>query len=210
MTTHPKFAAAVEAMAAANADKAVVQDIIDNQNILPNAGIDTPKKIAHFLSQVGSESGGFKVAVENMWYTAPRIMQVWPKRFPTLEFAKQYEKNPQKLANSVYANRMGNGNATSGDGYRFRGRGLIQITGRNMYTNVGAFTRLDLVNHPEIAEHAEHAMLIAIGGWKFDGVDKLSESASVEQYTQKINGGRTNIADRKKRFIAVCAVMGIA
>lgn len=210
MTIHPKFAAAVKAMAAANADKAVVQDIIDNQNILPNAGIDTPKKIAHFLSQVGSESGGFKVAVEDMWYTAPRIMQVWPKRFPALELAKQYEKNPQKLANSVYANRMGNGNAASGDGYRFRGRGLIQITGRNMYANVGAFTRLDLVNHPEIAEHAEHAILIATGGWKFDGVDKLSENASVEQYTQKINGGQTNIADRKRRFIAVCAVMGVA
>lgn len=210
MTVHPKFAAAVKAMAAANADKAVVQDIIDNQDILPNAGINTPKKVAHFLSQVGSESGGFKVAVEDMWYTAPRIMQVWPKRFPTLELARLYEKNPQKLANNVYANRMGNGNAVSGDGYRFRGRGLIQITGRSMYANVGAFTQLDLVNRPEIAEHAKHAMLIATGGWKFDGVDKLPENASVEQYTQKINGGQTNIADRKKRFIAVCAVMGIA
>lgn len=209
MSIHPKFEAAVKAMAAANADKAVIQDILDNQDILPTAGIDTPKKIAHFLSQVGSESGGFKIAIEDMWYTAPRIMQVWPKRFPTLELAKQYEKNPQKLANSVYANRMGNGNAASGDGYRYRGRGLIQITGREMYGNIAKITKLDLVTHPEIAEHAENALLIATGGWKFDKVDKLSEDASVEKYTQAINGGQTNIADRKKRFNAVRAVMGI-
>jgi len=210
MPIHPKFEAAVKVMAAVNADKAVVKDILDNQDILPNAGIDTPKKIAHFLSQVGSESGGFKIAVENMSYTAPRLMVVWPKRFKTLEFAKQYERNPQKLANFVYANRMGNGDAASGDGYRFRGRGLIQITGRDMYTNIGAFTQLDLVNHPEISEHADDALLIATGGWKFDKVDKLSENATVEQYTQRINGGQTNIADRKKRFKAVCAIMGIS
>ena len=210
MTVHPKFAAAVKAMAAPNADKAVVQDILDNQDILPAAGIDTPKKIAHFLSQVGSESGGFKIAVENMSYTAPRLMQVWPKRFPTLELAKQYERNPQKLANFVYANRMGNGNAASGDGYRYRGRGLIQITGRNMYEAIAAITKLDLVNHPEIAEHADDALLIATGGWKFDNVDKLSEDATVEQYTQKINGGQANIGDRKARFRTVCEVMGIA
>lgn len=210
MAIHPKFEAAVKAMAAPNADKAVIKDIIDNQDILPNAGVDTPKKIAHFLSQVGSESGGFKVAVENMNYTAKRLMQVWPKRFKTLEVAKQYEHNPQKLANFVYANRMGNGNAASGDGYRFRGRGLIQITGREMYKNIGDFTHLDLVNHPEIAEHAEHALLIATGGWKFDKVDKLSENASVEDYTQRINGGQTNIMDRKMRFKKVCEVMGIS
>ncbi len=210
MAIHPKFEAAVKAMASPNADKAVIANIIDNQDELPKGGIDTPKKIAHFLSQVGSESGGFKIAVEDMWYNAPRIMQVWPKRFPTLEIAEQYEKNPQKLANSVYANRMGNGNAASGDGYRYRGRGLIQITGHNMYRDIASLTKLDLVNHPELAEHADNALQIAIGGWKFDRVDKLSENATVEEYTQRINGGQTGIADRKKRFKRVCEVMGIA
>src|SRR4051812_16759750 len=109
MAVHPKFADAVKAMAAPNADKAVIQDILDDQDLLTAGGINTPKKLAHFLSQVGSESGGFKVGVEDMWYTAPRMMKVWPKRFKTLEKAQLYEKNPQKLANNVYANRMGNG-----------------------------------------------------------------------------------------------------
>src|SRR5262245_22263360 len=123
MTIHPKFANAVKAMAAVNADKAVLKDILDNQDRLPDFGIDTPRKVAHFLSQVGSESGGFAIAIENMSYTAARLMKVWPKRFKTLEKAKQYEKNPQKLANFVYANRMGNGDTASGDGFRYRGRG---------------------------------------------------------------------------------------
>ena len=209
MTIHPKFADAVKAMAAANADKAVINDIIDNQDKLAGFGVDTPKKIAHFLSQVGSELGGFAVKIEDMFYTAKRLMVVWPKRFKTLEKAKEFEKNPQKLANFVYANRMGNGDAASGDGFRFRGRGLLQVTGRSMYEAVGGMTGLALDTHPELAEHADGALAIAGAAWKFDGVDKLSENASVEAYTQKINGGQTNIADRKKRFAKVTQVMGL-
>jgi putative chitinase len=209
MTVHPKFADAVKAMAAVNADKAVLADILDNQDRLPDFGVDTPKKIAHFLSQVGSESGGFAIAIENMFYTAKRLMVVWPSRFKTLEKAQEYEKNPQKLANFVYANRMGNGDSASGDGFRYRGRGLLQLTGRSMYKGVGAAANLPLEEHPEIAEHAPNALVIAGGAWKFDGVDKLSENATVEAYTQKINGGQTNIADRKKRFAKVVAVMGL-
>jgi len=210
MAIHPKFADAVKAMAAVNADKAVLKDLLDNREKLADFGVDTPKRVAHFLSQVGSESGGFAIKVEKMWYTAKRLMVVWPKRFPTLEKAQQYEKNPQKLANFVYANRMGNGDAASGDGYRFRGRGLLQLTGREMYRGVGKMASLPLEDHPELAEHADDALLIAGGAWKYDGIDKLSENASVEDYTQKINGGQTNIADRKKRFARVADVMGIA
>src|SRR5437763_12142905 len=123
MTIHPKFADAVKAMAAPNADKHVIAEIIDDQDILPTFGIDTPKKIAHFLAQTSHESGGFMIAIENMNYTAKRLTQVWPKRFPTLEAAAPFAGNPQKLGNSVYANRMGNGSPASGDGFRFRGRG---------------------------------------------------------------------------------------
>src|SRR5882762_2220341 len=91
MPIHPKFADAVKAMAAGN------DDIIDNQDLLPKFGVDTPRKIAHFLSQCGHESGGFKIAIENMNYTAKRLMQIFSKRFPTLEKAQQFAGNPQKL-----------------------------------------------------------------------------------------------------------------
>jgi putative chitinase len=210
MTIHPQFAAAVKAMAAANADKTVTDDIIDSQDALPQFGIDTPRKIAMFLSQCAHESGGFKIAIENMNYSAPRLMQVWPKRFPTLDKANQYAGNPQKLGSFVYASRMGNGNPASGDGFRFRGRGLLQLTGRNMYKGVAQITNLPLEDHPELAEHADHALEVAAGAWKFDGVDKLPQDASVEKYTQKINGGQIGIADRKARFAKVSQIMGIA
>jgi putative chitinase len=210
MPIHPRFADAVKAMAASNADKNVIDEIVSDQDILPTFGIDTPKKIAHFLAQASHESGGFRIAVENMNYTAKRLMQVWPKRFPTLEKAAQFAGNPQKLGNFVYANRMGNGPPESGDGFRYRGRGLLQLTGRNMYRGVGKTTGLPLEDHPELAEHFEEALKIAAGAWKFDGVDKLSENASVEQYTQKINGGQIGINERKKRFAKVVQVMGIA
>ncbi len=203
------FSKAVKAMTAPNADSAVVQDILDNQGLLPGFGVDTAKKTAHFLAQVGHESGGFKIAVENMNYTAKRLMQVWPKRFPTLEKAQPYAGNPQKLGNYVYANRMGNGGPASGDGYRYRGRGLLQLTGRSMYAAVGKACGLDLEGHPELAEHAPGALRIAGGAWKYDGVDQLSEDASVEDYTQKINGGQIGIADRKARFATVAKILGI-
>jgi putative chitinase len=210
MPIHPKFATAVKALAAVNADKIVIDEILNDQNILPNFGIDTPKKIAHFLAQASHESGGFRIAIENMNYTAPRLMVVWPKRFKTLEKAKQFAGNPQKLGNFVYANRMGNGPPESGDGFRYRGRGLLQLTGRNMYSAVGELTGLKLEDHPELAEHADDALKIAVGAWKFDKVDKLSENASVEEYTQRINGGQVGIKDRKKRFAKAAQIMGIS
>lgn len=210
MTVHPLFADAVKALAAINADKNVVDDIISDQDILPDFGVDTPLRLAHFLAQSSHESGGFRIAIENMNYTAKRITEVWPKRFKTIEAAKPFAHNPQKLANSVYASRMGNGPPSSGDGFRYRGRGILQITGRAMYKEIANLTGLDLVDHAELAEHFDDALRIACGAWKFDGVDKLSENASVEKYTQKINGGQNGITDRKKRFAKAMKSLGIA
>jgi putative chitinase len=209
MTVNPRFADAVTAMASSTADKHVVDEIIADQDILPSFGIDTPKKLAHFLAQTAHESGGFKIAIENMNYTAKRMTQVWPKRFKTLADAAPFAGNPQKLGNFVYANRMGNGPPSSGDGFRYRGRGLLQLTGRDMYKGVGAAAGIELEDHPEIAEHFEDALKIACGAWKFDGVDKLSENASVEKYTQKINGGQIGIDERKKLFAKASKLLGI-
>lgn len=209
MSIHPKFAAAVKVLAAINADKAVIDDILSSENALPAFGIDTPKKAAHFLAQTSHESGGFRIAIENMNYSAKRLMEVWPKRFPTMNKAQQYANNPQKLGNFVYANRMGNGDPASGDGFRYRGRGLIQMTGKDMYRQVGTITKLDLVGHPELSEHAEEAVEIAGAIWKIKQCDKLSENSSVLDYTLRINGGQVGLADRQKRFTAARQAMGL-
>lgn len=210
MTIHPKFGDAVRALAAKNADKNAIDEIVADQDCLPDFGVDTPKKIAHFLAQICHESGGFKIAIENMNYSAKRMTQVWPKRFPTVAAASPYAHNPQKLANYVYANRMGNGSPSTGDGFRFRGRGLLQITGREMYRSVGQLCDIALEDHPEIAEHFDNALRIAGGAWKFDRLDKLSENASVEAYTQRINGGQIGIAERKKLFSKVKKLLSIS
>ena len=136
-------------------------------------------------------------------------MEVWPSRFRTLAIARQYERNPQKLGNFVYANRMGNANAASGDGYRFRGRGLLQLTGRNMYRAVKKSTGSSNSRPSEIAEQAPHALVIAGGAWKFDRVDQRLRERIGREYTQRINGGQTGITDRRRRFAKVKQIMGL-
>ena len=209
MAIHPKFGAAVKALAANNADPAVIKDILESEDGLKAFGIDTPLKAAHFLAQTSHESGGFKIAIENMNYSAKRLMEVFPKRFPTLDKAQQFAGNPQKIGNSVYANRMGNGPPESGDGFRFRGRGIIQMTGRDMYSQVGKITGLNLEVHPELAEHADSAIEIAGAIWKIKKCDTFSENAPVEKYTKAINGGSIGQPDRQKRFNAAKSAMGI-
>ena len=105
---------------------------------------------AMFIGQCSHECGNFKLLEENLNYRAETLMKLWPKRFPSLEFAKQYEKNPRKIANSVYANRMGNRDEASGDGYRFRGRGALQCTGHSTYFHAGKALGVDFVMQPDL------------------------------------------------------------
>lgn len=114
-------------------------------------GINTPQQRAAFLAQLSVESGNLRSTEENLNYSAKRLTQVWPKRFPTIESAEPYAHNPEALANHVYANRLGNGAEASGDGYRYRGRGLIQITGRDNYRKVGYEDNPDALTDPHIA-----------------------------------------------------------
>jgi len=210
MTVHPKFEAAVHGLASQSASAPTIQNLLDEQDLLPRYGIDTPLKIAHFLSQTAHESGGFKIAVENLRYTsAERLCQVWPSRFPSAAAAAPYVNQPEKLANNVYANRIGNGPPESGDGFRFRGRGLIQITGRANYEAVGAIAVLSLVDQPELAELPEHSLLIACATWKHIGAAALPETASVEQYTRKVNGGVNGLDDRTRLFAKAKALLGL-
>ena len=170
-------------------------------------GIDSIKKQAAFIGQCGHECGNFKVLEENLNYRAETLMKLWPKRFPTLEFAKQYEKNPRKIANSVYSNRMGNRDEASGDGYRFRGRGCIQLTGHANYFHAGKALGVDLVLQPDLVASPQYAALTAGFFWSTHGCNEIAQAADWVKLTKKINGGTIGLQDRIKHTEEALAVL---
>jgi putative chitinase len=160
-------------------------------------GIETPEQQASFLGQCGHESNGFTALTENLNYKAESLCKVWPKRFPSLEAAMPYNRNPEAIANHVYANRMGNGDEISGDGWSYRGRGLIQLTGRDNYRACGEAIGVDLESDPDLVSTPQYAALSA--GW-FWSTHHLNNIASdIVAVTKKINGGTLGLDDRVAR-----------
>lgn len=151
---------------------------------------------AAFIGQCGHECGNFKILQENLNYRATTLMKLWPKRFPTLEIANAYAGNPKKIANMVYANRMGNRDEASGDGYRFRGRGCIQLTGHANYFHAGQALGVDLVMEPDLVATPAYAALTAGWFWSTHGCNDLAEAANWVGLTKKINGGTIGLQDR--------------
>ena len=162
--------------------------------------IDTPIKLAHFLSQCGHESGGFKVTQENLNYSAKGLLGVFKKYFPTEAIANQYAKQPQKIANRVYGSRMGNGPEASGDGYKFRGRGYIQLTGHDNYSLFDKTVTEDIMANPDLVA-TKYPLLSA--AWFFTrclGKCTDASDAAVTAVTKCVNGGVIGLEDRKKHF----------
>lgn len=160
-------------------------------------GIDTPVRQAAFLGQVCVESGALSVVSENLTYTtASRLCAVWPSRFKAPEAAAQYVRNPSGLASLVYAGRMGNGLADSGDGYRFRGRGLKQLTGRSNYAAYKAATGLDVLANPDLLLQPQFAADSAGWFWHANALSPLADARNWTGLTQKINGGLTDLSGR--------------
>jgi putative chitinase len=164
-------------------------------------GIDTPLKLAHFLSQCGHESGGFKITQENLNYSAKGLNGIFKKYFPTMDIAEQYQRNPQKIANKVYSSRMGNGSEASGDGYKFRGRGFIQLTGRDNYTAFGKSINEDIANNPDLVA-TKYPLLSAAWFFSKNCLKKCVDAsdATVVSVTKCVNGGTIGLEDRKKHF----------
>jgi len=162
--------------------------------------IATPAQQASFIGQAAHESGNFKMLVENLNYRAETLMKVWPKRFPTLEFAKQYERDPKKIANSVYANRMGNRDEASGDGFRFRGRGLFQTTGHSGYYHAGQALGEDFVMNPDLVATPKYAALTAGFFWNTHKLNQYADTRDFTMMTKKINGGTIGLNDRIKHI----------
>jgi len=159
-------------------------------------GINTPRQQAAFIGQCGHECGNFRILEENLNYRAETLCKLWPKRFPSLEFAKQYEKNPKKIANNVYSSRMGNRDEASGDGYRFRGRGCIQLTGHANYYHASQALGVDFVMEPDLVSTPKYAALTAGWFWSTHGCNDLAEAGNWVALTKKINGGTIGLDDR--------------
>ena len=167
----------------------------------------TPRQQAGFIGQCGHECGNFKILEENLNYRAETLMKLWPKRFPTLEFAKQYERKPQKIANMVYANRMGNRDEASGDGWRFRGSGWLQLTGHANFFHAGKALGVDFVMNPELVRTPKYAALTAGWFWSTHNCNALAEAEDWTGLTKKINGGTIGLQDRIKHINEALAVL---
>jgi len=171
-------------------------------------GINTSQRQAHFIGQCQHESDNFRTLEENLHYSAARLMAVWPSRFPNLDVANQYANNPEKIANKVYAGRMGNGDEESGEGFLYRGRGLIQMTGKEAYANCGSGLGVDLIGDPDRLFDPEYAALSAGWFWRKRDLNSLADSGDIETITKRINGGLNGLDDRKAKVAKARQVLG--
>lgn len=171
--------------------------------------INTNLRKAHFLSQIAHESGEFNFVVENLNYSQEALMRTWPKRFPNINTAAPYHRNPERIANLVYANRLGNGPESSGDGWRYRGRGLIQITGKFNYSTCGAALGIDLATNPQLLEEPKYAVESAAWFWGTNGLNELADKDDVVAVTRRINGGTNGLDDRQKKYAAFKTALGL-
>ena len=162
-------------------------------------GINTPIRLAAFLAQTSHESTDFKVLQENLNYSATQLVKTWPKRF-TNKSAAAYANKPEKIANKVYADRMGNGNEASGEGYKFRGRGLIQLTGKDNYTRFGASLNSTAEQASDYCSTQKGAFESACWYWRANNLNKFADADDIVGMTEAINGGTIGLEDRKEKY----------
>ena len=179
-----------------------------NQAMLEFA-INTPLRQAAFIAQTAHESIGFTAFRENLNYSAQALVNTWPRRF-TVETAKLYARQPEKIANCAYASRIGNGNEASGDGWRYRGRGMSQVTGRDNYKACGVGLSLDLLSTPELLEQLIHAFRSGAWFWKSRNLNLLADKADFLEITKAINGGTNGQDDRERYYAKAKTALGIA
>lgn len=170
--------------------------------------IMTPNRAAGFLAQIGHESGNLSILQENLNYSAQGLMRTWPSRFPSIQVANRYHRNPQLIANKVYSSRMGNGNEASGEGWLYRGRGLKQLTGKDNYRRCSAALQVDLVSSPDLLLVPVYAAQSAAWFWHANGLNAIADGGSIEAMTRRINGGLIGIADRTARYKRALRALG--
>jgi putative chitinase len=177
--------------------------------LLPEYEINTPQRMAAFLAQCAHESGGFTAIKENLNYRAASLRKTFAKYFPTDELAQQYANKPQTIANKVYANRMGNGPEESGDGYRYSGRGLIQLTGKDNYFWFAASINLTPEAASEYMETFEGAAQSACWFWETNNLNTWADQGDILTLTKRINGGTIGLEDRIKHYEHALHIFGV-
>lgn len=173
----------------------IEQWIAPLQHTFERFGITTQEQRAMFLGQIALESTGFTRLEENLNYNAGRLLEVFPKYFNPPSLVHQYARQPEKIANRVYANRMGNGDESSGDGWKYRGRGLKQLTGKWNYEKCGKSLAVNLVQTPDLLLETEYAALSAGWFWHINGLNGFSHD--IQLATRRINGGLNGLKDRR-------------
>jgi putative chitinase len=175
---------------------------------LPEYQINTPERVAAFIAQCAHESGGFKFLTENLNYKAESLLKVFPKYFKTLDEARAYEKQPERIANKIYANRMGNSDEASGDGWRYRGRGLIQLTGHDNYAFFAGSLGIPVEEAAEYLQTFEGAVQSACFFWESNNLNQWADKRDILTLTKRINGGTIGLADRQKHYDHALHVLG--
>lgn len=168
--------------------------------LIEKYSINTSLRLSHFLAQCASESGNFTIVRENLNYSTSNLLNTFKKYFKTLSEAADYARQPERIANKVYANRMGNGNEQSGDGWKFRGRGYIQLTGHDNYAALSKAIGEDLITTPDIVA-TKYPLLSAAWFWNKNGLNRIADTDNIEAVTKVVNGGRNGIDDRKKYLL---------
>jgi len=176
------------------------------QTVFDKYGMNTLIRQASFIGQCQHESNNFRTLEENLHYSAAGLMRVWPSRFPSPYVADQFANNPEKIANKVYAGRMGN--TEEGDGWAYHGRGLIQLTGRDNYKNCGDALGLALITNPELLAMPRGAALSAGWFWNKHGLNELADAKDFETMTKRINGGTLGLDDRIAKINKALEILG--
>ncbi|CAB4129340.1 COG3179 Predicted chitinase [uncultured Caudovirales phage] len=183
------------------------------EKILPDYDINTPERVAAFLAQCAHESGGFNAIQENLNYRAVTLRKVFPKYFPNDEIANQYASQPNKaelIANRVYANRMGNGDEASGDGFRYCGRGLIQLTGKSNYSRFAESIDTPVEEITDFLQTFEGCVQSAAWFWEANNLNQYADNGDILTMTKRINGGTIGLEDRTKHYHHALQVFGVA
>lgn len=168
--------------------------------LLPVFEITTVGRVAAFVAQTAHESGGYTAMMENLNYSAESLCKVWPSRFKSVEEAMPYNRNPQAIANKVYASRMGNGDEASGEGWHYRGRGLLQLTGKSNYSAFAQYAGLSVEDAPEYIETPRGAVHSACWFWFSNDLNTYADAGDFVGMTKRINGGTIGLDDRIKHY----------
>ena len=192
---------------AANIDLEHAEHLIDGINsAIQQADLSTPERLAAFIAQCAHESGGFKFLEENLNYKAESLCKVWPSHFNS-EIANEYAHNPEKIASRAYANRMGNGDEESKDGWMYRGRGFLQTTGKKGYEELSDATQIDFVSNPDAVATPEGACVSAAVYWEKHRLNRFVDSNEFVGLTKTINGGTIGLDDRMARYNHALSVL---